>query len=147
MDLHCMKNIHLEAGDTITVVAFNKARPTSTSGQMTRAGPAFKGPGVFEKGLFAQSQHTIVRMDFVSDKARARSEARQQTEAKRSLRARPTTTMASEGALSVDYRDIYTPAALYLNQYRWATSAANMAKSHGSTKEPRKYRLQSMVSK
>jgi hypothetical protein len=79
MDLQCLKNIRLEQGDTITVVAFNKARPTSTAGPVTRSSPSRWGRAVYEGERFAQSQHTIVRMDFVSDAARDRAEARRRS--------------------------------------------------------------------
>jgi hypothetical protein len=53
IDLHCLENIRLEAGDALTIVAFNKAPATSTAGKFTRSENGWKGPGVYENGEFA----------------------------------------------------------------------------------------------
>ena len=137
MDLHCLENIRLEPGDTLTFLSFSRSRPTSTLGRIQPYSQGHKNAGIFEGGLFAQSEHTILRFDFVSDKARdsataaaAAAEAAatngRQDDSQPELSVRPTTvghsSSSSSGSSSnfnLDYLDeIYTPPVLYLTQ-RW----------------------------
>ena len=105
MDLHCREDIRLEPGDTLTFVSFTKSRPSSTLGRVQRGSYAGSTLGIFEEG-FAQSEHTIMRMDFVSDKARAMMND------------------DVKNATAVD--GLYVPPSLYLTQ-RWVHGAIDEA--------------------
>merc|ERR1711966_353508 len=131
MDMHCLDNIRLEPGDTLTFVAFNKARPTSTAGVITRGSLGHTNAGVYEEGLFAQSQHTIVRMDFVSDKALAATAAAAAAAAaaasigqdgapmRKGLRGSTITTTTT--TTTTTSPNVYAPASMYVTQ-RWPQS-------------------------
>ena len=122
-DLHCRKNLRLEPGDTLTFLSFTKSRPSSTLGPVRRGSSAARVAGIFERPRFAQSEHTILRMDFVSDKARAamtKNNIREDAEedAKENGESEAPKTVAGEG--------LYAPPGLYLTQ-RWVRGAPDEA--------------------
>lgn len=95
-------------------------------GRITRGSFGHKNAGVFEEGLFAQSEHTILRMDFVSDKARALYASSRIQPGTSQLRG---SNNEDRVALEEAKKNLYAPPSMYVTQ-RWVHAAPDEGCHH-----------------